>query len=455
MRSPKDMRIIQIDITNACVHQCSNCTRFCGHHRKPYFMDYDTFKRAVNSFEGFNGCVGVMGGEPTLHPEFARFTEYIKEHYPSSHNLECTRNPMLNFSEYIHDKNYILDETLNRRKGPGLWSSVCHSYYHNFELIQDVYSFQNINDHANDSLHQPMLASRKEMGIADDEWVNIRDNCIIQNQWSATITPKGAFFCEVAAALDTLFEGPGGWKIEPGWWMREPHEFGDQLKWCEICGGALFHSGRISNEEIDDVSPKLYEMLEKVGSPKLSRGKVIKMGYENDFSLKPMPDTINRYLPEHNDRVSKNNRLLNPDRLSIFHYSSSDFGPSIASEIYSKNNEWILIEKNGEIDNDWIIRLKEVVLNPGVIYLYRDLIIFNVRASALRSRFADISQMQTTEELKSLWNPSKVIAIKENFDSHKNPDIDLWYKYVREQGLEEDSFVIDCLNKIRNDYEKE
>ena len=44
MKSPKDMKIIQIDITNACINRCSNCTRFCGHHTRPFFMDFETFK---------------------------------------------------------------------------------------------------------------------------------------------------------------------------------------------------------------------------------------------------------------------------------------------------------------------------------------------------------------------------------------------------------------------------
>ena len=43
MRSPKDMQIILIDITNACTERCSNCTRFCGNHKKNFFMDVDTF----------------------------------------------------------------------------------------------------------------------------------------------------------------------------------------------------------------------------------------------------------------------------------------------------------------------------------------------------------------------------------------------------------------------------
>ena len=34
------------------------------------------------------------------------------------------------------------------------------------------------------------------------------DNCWIQSQWSASITPKGGFFCEGAASLDYLYSIP-------------------------------------------------------------------------------------------------------------------------------------------------------------------------------------------------------------------------------------------------------
>ena len=81
MRSPANMEFIQIDITNACNMRCSNCTRFCGNHDKTFFMDFDTFKRAVDSMEGFEGVVGVIGGELTLYPEFERFVEYMREKY--------------------------------------------------------------------------------------------------------------------------------------------------------------------------------------------------------------------------------------------------------------------------------------------------------------------------------------------------------------------------------------
>lgn len=52
-----EMQIIQIDVTNACMNRCSNCTRFTGHHRKPFFMDLECFRRAVDSLVDFPRCV--------------------------------------------------------------------------------------------------------------------------------------------------------------------------------------------------------------------------------------------------------------------------------------------------------------------------------------------------------------------------------------------------------------
>ena len=103
MKSPKDMKIIQIDITNACVNRCSNCTRFCGHHTKPFFMDFETFKKAVDSFEGWEGCVGIIGGEPTLHPEIEKFIDYLREKRIGA-PLKLSREPIFDMQEHIYKK---------------------------------------------------------------------------------------------------------------------------------------------------------------------------------------------------------------------------------------------------------------------------------------------------------------------------------------------------------------
>lgn len=283
MKSPKDMKIIQIDITNACPHRCSNCTRFCGHHEKPFFMDFETFQRAVDSMEGFVGVVGMMGGEPTLHPEFERFARYLDSKMPARYKRK---------SNYMNQMQGQFTKTLNKLEiestftyrgeygekastmyGAGLFSAMGAGYRKHYETIQDVFTYQGLNDHANAMYHDPVLVARKDLGIPDDEWIKLRDKCWINQFWSATITPKGAFFCEIAGALDMLLDGPGGWPIEPGWWKREEKDFGDQLQWCELCGVALQTFTRDANEEVDDMSRTLYEKLRRLNSEKIRQGK--------------------------------------------------------------------------------------------------------------------------------------------------------------------------------------
>ncbi len=462
MRSPAEMRTIQIDITNACIHQCSNCTRFCGHHRKPFFMDMETFQRAVDSLEEFPRCIGMMGGEPTLHPQFEQMARYLASKHPSRHQMLDTRKPIADFSRYIYDKNYILDESLNERCGPGLWTSMVEPYYRHFELIQDIFSFQNINDHQNESLHQPLLVSRKDLGISDSDWYPLRDQCWIQNSWSATITPKGAFFCEVAGALDMLFDGPGGWKIEPGWWKRTPDEFGDQLRWCEICGGALFNRGRLSTEEIDDVSPTVYELLKKQGSPKLKKGRVSLFGSKDIRKGEAMPETNNRYLTDHSKRMSTSNRALYPKAFDMVTLPSKKeetvFGVWLNKVISAGSQDWIVICTNPagrEKVCQTVERLKNVVLNPGVCYSFSCGVLFHAHAYALRcTGFDGVAHMESLDEFLTLWPEDKNVKLTDDFDALQNPDLVQWETYVREKHLECDPQVRRCLQKIRSDYER-
>jgi hypothetical protein len=98
------------------------------------------------------------------------------------------------------------------------------------------------------------------------------DKCWVQNSWSASINPKGAFFCEVAAALAMLLEVENiAWPVEPMWWARSPQHFGIQMSLCQLCGCAMPLKRRVSTEQIDDIAPNMYEILKDI-SPKLKKG---------------------------------------------------------------------------------------------------------------------------------------------------------------------------------------
>ena len=456
MKSPQDMRIIQIDITNACIHNCSNCTRFCGHHRKPFFMDVDTFRKAVDSLEGYVGTISMMGGEPTIHPHFEELITYLGSKYKGEnawnkqHEEKHKKSPMIrpqkNFMDTIHEvemDNVFLhpcaadsNGTRQTIHGPGLWSAMGDRYKKYYELIQDIVDYQALNDHSMPMYHQPALISRKSMGIPDDEWEKLRDNCWIQNLWSACITPKGAFFCEVAGALDMLFDGTGGWKVEPGWWKRTPEEFGDQLHWCEMCGLALNTFSRDANEEIDDVSPDIYEKLKEAGSRKVGTKHIhvvdIKDG-KIDEETKAAGRWFEGSMPYTESYAAKFDAAS--DSLSykkiktvvIEKLGDEALGTKIAEAFESADHNTYALILIGDVKvTGGEERLMQLVLNPGTL-MYRHeadscedeyfkfsgegyALLLNPVASSLRKLAPErLRSIRTAEELRDMWDEQKII----------------------------------------------
>ena len=445
MKSPQDMRIIQIDVTNACIHNCSNCTRFCGHHKKPFFMDVDTFKKAVDSMEGYVGTVSMMGGEPTLHPHFTELITYLGSKYPKHKEDSPMKYPQTSFMDTIHEiemDNVFLHpcksdpsgtkQTIN---GPGLWSAMGDRYKKYYEIIQDTIDYQALNDHSSPMYHQPALISRKSMGIPDDEWIKLRDNCWIQNKWSACITPKGAFFCEVAGALDMLFDGPGGWPIEPGWWKRTPEEFGDQLQWCEMCGLALDTFSRNANEEVDDVSPDNYEKLKAVGSRKVGTKHIHIVDIQDgriDDETKATGRWFEGSMPYTESFAAKfdaaTRSLSYKENKSIkIDYDATGIGNLIADELQDANHNTYLLVLIGDVEDKYASdRMSELVLNPGTLmYRYEEtacdddyftfndagyVLLLNPTASSIQKVGWDkIRSISTPEELRDLWDRNKIV----------------------------------------------
>lgn len=448
MKSPQHMRIIEIDITNACDKRCSNCTRLCGHHKKPYFMDFETFKRAVDSLDGYQGIRSLMGGEPTLHPEFERFIRYLGSKFPKRKNpyvypqkdfiQKVHRVEIENF-QMIHDGVERLDVV-----GPGMFSNMGASYKKHYEVISDILPFQGLNDHLNPVFHQSALITRRELGIPDEEWVTLRDNCWMQNEWSASITPKGAFFCEIAGVLDMLLDGPGGWKIEPGWWKRTPDEFGDQLHWCELCGFALNTFTRDSSEEIDDISPEWYQRLQKLQSPKVKSGRVnvikIEDGViseeskkENRFFSAAMP-----YIEHYEDRFNALNSVLFTHEFETSVIPAGEQFGSQLNKVLQSAEDWVLIKsENARMREDFGEKIGKYVLNPGTLH-YIDLsqsndtafvenadveragyaALFSKHALSLREfGFDRIAHTTCMEHILAAWQPEKIVELSSQIET--------------------------------------
>ena len=242
MKACYETETLQMEITNHCHHSCSNCTRLCGHHYKPYYMDLGFFKQAVDCSCESPNFLGIMGGEPLLHPEFEKMCEYAAMKKPK-------------------DK-------------LALWTGLPPGYEHYADVICDTFGHILINDHSRDDVyHGPVLVAAEEIIPDRPELFVAVNHCWLQEAWSSSINPKGAFFCEIAASLSILLEGSMGWPVEPGWWKRTPKDFTAQIEeYCPQCGIALSLPRRASVEGIDDVSPGMIKKLEG-RSRRIDRGQ--------------------------------------------------------------------------------------------------------------------------------------------------------------------------------------
>ncbi|KKS13651.1 MAG: Radical SAM superfamily enzyme [Candidatus Magasanikbacteria bacterium GW2011_GWA2_41_55] len=239
------MPVIQIEVTNVCNLSCSNCTRFVGHHKKPFFMDLETVAKAIDSLEGYPHEIGIMGGEPTMHPQFKEICLLVQKMIPNRRQRALWTNG-LRWKEYEE----IIKET--------------------FDADKIIY-----NDHRDENVgeHQSLLLAATD--IVDDKELMWRliGNCWVQWRWAASITPKGGFFCEVAAAQDYLFDGPGGYPLEKDWWNKNPNEFMDQVKrYCPNCSAAIPMSGVDAHASHEMVSKSIAERLKQSESPKFLNG---------------------------------------------------------------------------------------------------------------------------------------------------------------------------------------
>jgi len=333
MRPMSEMQVICIDVTTRCFYQCSGCTRLIG-HVKTRDMDLNTFKLAIDSMEGHRGLLGVIGGEPIFWPHLDAATDYLVQ--KTGGPIRLPRNigidPIPDLSKFL------LSHYHDVKTKRGIFTSLPPKTIDHWEKLLESYHYFGFNTHENAGLHQQLLVASGELPIPKDQKEKMIQDCWINKFWSCSITPQGCWPCEIMGTLAHAFDGPGpkqGWPIEKGWWNRQPKDWGDMMKWCEICGAAMDVPRLKATDDQEIVSAENYERLKKIGSTKVDKG-VVKVfdtaGYDPDKYK--VVKSIEWYLPtKANGRPDDESRAkgtatnLNPKKLEcvIVSVGYSDF----------------------------------------------------------------------------------------------------------------------------------
>ena len=73
-------RIIELDITYTCNLTCSNCNRSCGQAPTGNHMTIEQIERFIQESISKNikwRRINLLGGEPTLHPDFSKILDAL------------------------------------------------------------------------------------------------------------------------------------------------------------------------------------------------------------------------------------------------------------------------------------------------------------------------------------------------------------------------------------------
>jgi hypothetical protein len=254
--------IIQIHITRACDMACFGCTQGSNLAGKPVMITPEEFEVACHSLQGYDGVIGVFGGNPAVHPKFEELCQILAKYFPKEQRGLWCNHP--------RGKGKIMREIFNPR----------HSNL-NVHLSREAYDeFKRDWPECNpvglkgDSQHSPpFVALQDQITNEKQRWEMIAD-CDINKYWSAmicTVPGKGlrAFFCEVAGAMAMLHADDPAWpdlglQPIPGWWKKPIQDFGGQIKhYCHRCGIPLRRKGQLAIggtfEETSEVHKEIYK----------------------------------------------------------------------------------------------------------------------------------------------------------------------------------------------------
>ena len=284
-----------IEVTNFCKKSCIYCSRWTRHLRDDqyFYMTLPEIDFALEilmpkqrkSATTWPNRIGIMGGEPTLHPEFEKICELLLKRGP--------------------------------KERYGLWTYGGKHFDEYRSLIDRTFGMLAYNEHNEKQLqtckHQPATVAIGEVIKDDALRERLIDNCWVQLNWCPSIAQSKAHFCEVAYGIDRLFELDSGWELDYNWFLKDPGEFDDQVNaCCHLCGMAVPMERQLLCNRKELITPKLLQMM-KDRNLKHTGDNVVEV-FNDTFDIEQIKQHLKTWDPRNYRLDLKNDDPLRPSR---------------------------------------------------------------------------------------------------------------------------------------------
>ena len=219
---------IEIDITYKCNLRCLNCNRSINTAPSSLSMTIKQIQEFIEDSVTVNKkwrSIRILGGEPTLHPNFRDIITLLRE-YRKQHNPGCSIEVVSN-----GHGNAVLEQL---------------EWLPNDIFIENTSKKGNITPYFRPFSTAPIDDQRYK-------FADYRNGCQVISSCGIGLGPTGYFQCTVAAGIDRVTEMKIGRKRLPD----DNDDLHDQmLKTCRLCG--RFKDGHFIPK---DLRPSLREQL--------------------------------------------------------------------------------------------------------------------------------------------------------------------------------------------------
>lgn len=200
-------RFVEIDLTYRCNLRCRNCNRSCTQAPSRRDLPLARIAAFIHQSAAENRPwerIRLLGGEPTLHPEFAGVVAMLRDY-----RSRC--NPRLRIVVCTNGTGAVVGRRLAA-------------------LPADI-EIKSTGKGRRQRLFRPFNVAPRDRRL--HRWADYRSGCRILEDCGVGLTPQGYYPCAVAGAIDRVFGFGRGWPSLP-----RPHEDmrEDLAMFCPLCG---------------------------------------------------------------------------------------------------------------------------------------------------------------------------------------------------------------------------